>query len=70
MTFKHFSSFFLADIDKEACFQYEGRHQKFLLPKPSSQPQYKKVKVKWWQIRSTDYEKLLFKAEIASLQQT
>ena len=64
--FFNISSLFLADIDEEACFQYEGRHQKFLLPKPASQPQYKKVKVTWWQIRSTDYEKFLFKAEIAS----
>ena len=35
---------FLADIDEKACFQYEGRHQKFLFPKPASQPRYKKSK--------------------------
>ena len=56
--FFNISSLFLAEIDEEACFQYEGRHQKFLLPKPASQSQYKKVKVTWWQTRSTDVWKI------------
>ena len=67
MTFlTFFLFFFLLTLIKKLVFNTKVGTKNFFSLNPLPSPDIKKVKVKWWQIRSTDYGKFLFKAEIAS----